>query len=174
MKKNSPAAPRKTTRRAPLDEVEKVRNPVVTAPAAGPVASANGNETQLLLEAMLAFRNGNFSGRLPVGWTGVYGKIADAFNDVLAMNERRAQETARVSRLVGREGKLKQRMALSGLVGGWADEVQSLNTLMDDLVRPTIEVTRTIGAVAKGDLGQSMTLEVDGRPLEGEFLQSAQ
>ena len=38
---------------------------------------------------------------------------------------------------------------------------------------PTTEVTRAVGAVAKGDLGQSMALEVDGRPLEGEFLRSA-
>jgi HAMP domain-containing protein/CheY-like chemotaxis protein len=131
------------------------------------------DENQQLLEAMLAFRQGDFSVRLPAGWTGIYGKIGDAFNDVLTMNERRARETARVSHVVGREGKLKQRMTLAGLVGGWADEVQALNVLMDDLVRPTTEVTRTIGAVAKGDLGQSMTLEFDGRPLEGEFLHSA-
>ncbi|HEY2573842.1 MAG TPA: HAMP domain-containing protein [Verrucomicrobiaceae bacterium] len=135
--------------------------------------SANSAESLLLLEAMLAFRNGNFGVRLPAGWSGVYGKIADAFNDLMAMNERRARETARVSLLVGREGKLKQRMTLTGLHGGWADEVQALNELFDDLVRPTVEVTRTIGAVAKGDLGQSMALEVDGRPLEGEFLHSA-
>ena len=58
-------------------------------------------------------------------------------------------------------------------LGGWADEVAAINTLIDDLVWPTTEVTRAIGAVAKGDLGQSMALEVDGRPLEGEFLRSA-
>src|SRR5437899_4870658 len=80
---------------------------------------------------------------------------------------------ARLSRTVGREGRLKQRMAVPGASGGWAAKVDSLNTLLDDLVRPTTEVARTIGAVAKGDLGQSMELEVDGRPLEGEFLRSA-
>ena len=64
-------------------------------------------------------------------------------------------------------------MSVPGVTGGWADEIQSINTLIDDLVWPTTEVTRTIGAVAKGDLGQSMALEVDGRPLEGEFLRSA-
>ncbi len=57
--------------------------------------------------------------------------------------------------------------------GGWVDKLESLNTLLDDLVRPTTEVARTIGAVAKGDLGQSMDLEVDGRGLKGEFLRSA-
>ena len=136
--------------------------------------SGNGEfASQLILQAMLAFRSGDFSVRLPAGWSGINGKIADAFNDVLTMNEHRARETARVSYVVGRQGRLKQRLTLAGLVGGWAAEVEALNTLMDDLVRPTIEVTRTIGAVAKGDLGQSMTLEVDGRPLEGEFLHSA-
>ncbi|WP_345786476.1 HAMP domain-containing protein [Prosthecobacter sp.] len=122
---------------------------------------------------MLAFRKGDFTTRLPEGWTGVHGKIADAFNDVLGMSQRRAGEAARVSRVVGKEGRLRQRIVITGMVGGWADEVQALNTLMDDLVRPTTEVTRTIGAVAKGDLGQSMAIEVDGRPLEGEFLHSA-
>ena len=68
---------------------------------------------------------------------------------------------------------LKQRMSLPRAVGGWADEVAAINTLIDDLVWPTTEVTRAVGAVAKGDLGQSMALELDGRPLEGEFLRSA-
>jgi HAMP domain-containing protein/CheY-like chemotaxis protein len=126
-----------------------------------------------LLQAMLAFRNGDFSTRLPIGWTGVEGKIADAFNEVVAMSERRAREAAHVARVVGKEGRLRQRMATRGFVGGWADEVEALNTLMDDLARPTTEVTRTIGAVAKGDLGQMMALEVEGRRLRGEFLHSA-
>src|SRR5207237_615194 len=64
-------------------------------------------------------------------------------------------------------------MSVPGAVGGWSDEVDALNTLIDDLVWPTTEVTRAVGAVAKGDLGQSMALDVDGRALEGEFLRSA-
>ena len=96
------------------------------------------------------------------------------FNDILVVSERRAIETARVCRVVGKEGKLKQRMRVPGAVGGWADEIDALNTLIDDLVWPTTEVTRAVGAVAKGDLGQAMALEVDGRALEGEFLRSAQ
>ena len=78
-----------------------------------------------------------------------------------------------MSETVGKEGRLKQRMSLPGAIGGWAEQVDSINTLLDDLVRPTTEVARTIGAVAKGDLGQSMDLLVDGRPLRGEFLRSA-
>ena len=62
---------------------------------------------------------------------------------------------------------------MSGAAGDWAVKADSINTLIDDLVRPTVDVARTIGAVAKGDLSQSMELEVDGRALKGEFLRSA-
>ncbi|HEX9563430.1 MAG TPA: HAMP domain-containing protein [Gemmatimonadaceae bacterium] len=129
--------------------------------------------TRQLLGAMYGFRDGDFSVRLPRDLTGVEGKLADAFNDIVTVAERRALETARVSHMVGREGKLKQRMSVPVASGGWAEEVAAINTLIDDLVFPTAEVTRAVGAVAKGDLSQSMALEVDGRPLEGEFLRSA-
>ncbi|MCC7010295.1 MAG: HAMP domain-containing protein, partial [Acidobacteria bacterium] len=129
--------------------------------------------SKALLAAMLSLRDGDFAVRLPADLTGIDGKIADAFNEIAAVSQRRARETTRVAREVGKEGKLKQRMAVPGVVGGWADEVAAINMLIDDLVWPTTEVTRAVGAVAKGDLGQSMALEVDGRPLEGEFLRSA-
>src|SRR5690242_13967488 len=85
--------------------------------------SSNGDGEDVfsrqLLAVMVAFRGGNFSVRMPVDLTGIHGKIADAFNDVLSTSERRVQETARVSRVVGKEGKLKQRMAVHGVSGGW-------------------------------------------------------
>src|SRR5271155_2254596 len=138
-------------------------------------SSTNNSEarSQMLLAAMLAFRDGNFSERLPTEWAGTEGRIAEAFNQAIGHEDRIAQEVTRVSMTVGEEGRLKQRMSLPGAIGGWAMKVDSINTLLDDLVRPTTEVARTIGAVAKGDLGQSMELEVDGRPLRGEFLRSA-
>src|SRR5215471_1652819 len=126
-----------------------------------------------LLIAMLAFRDGDFGVRMPSDLTGIEGKIADVFNDIVSFSHRRAKETVRISQAVGKEGKLKQRVNVPGVVGGWADEVAAINVLIDDLIWPTTEVTRAIGGVAKGDLGQSMALEVDGRPLDGEFLRSA-
>ncbi|WP_414652989.1 HAMP domain-containing protein [Ideonella sp.] len=122
---------------------------------------------------MMAFRDGDFSLRLPADWAGVDGQIATAFNQTISHEARIAAEVARLSATVGKEGRLKQRMSLPGSLGGWATKVDSINTLMDDLVRPTAEIARTIGAVAKGDLGQAMELEVDGRELKGEFLRSA-
>jgi hypothetical protein len=135
----------------------------------GTTVADPGQFSRALLSAMLSLRDGDFAVRLPADLVGVDGKIADAFNEIAAVSERRARETTRVSHAVGKEGKLKQRMSVAGVVGGWADEVAAINMLIDDLVWPTTEVTRAVGAVAKGDLGQSMALEVDGRPLEGEF-----
>src|ERR1700721_4897575 len=131
-----------------------------------------GRSRQLLM-AMMAFRDGDFSVRLPADWPGIDGRIAEAFNQSLAHEGRISREVARLSVTVGKEGRLKQRMTLPGAVGGWAEQVDSINTLLDDLVRPTTEVARTIGAVAKGDLGQAMDLGGDGRALKREFLRSA-
>ncbi len=138
--------------------------------------AANLSEIQLrqLLAAIMSFRDGDFSVRLPIEWSGVEGRIAEAFNQTIAQQDRIAREMTRLSLTVGKEGRLKQRMTLPAASGDWATNVQSINTLIDDLVRPTTEIARTIGAVAKGDLSQSMELEVDGSALQGEFLRSAQ
>ncbi len=126
-----------------------------------------------MLATMVAFRDGNFSVRLPSDWEGIDGQIAAAFNQALSHEDQLSREVERLSRIVGREGRLTQRMSVPGATGGWAAKADCFNTLLDDLVRPTTEISRTIGAVAKGDLAQSMELEVEGRPLKGEFLRSA-
>ena len=138
-----------------------------------PLDESSGSRSRQILAALLAFRDGEFTVRLPGDWDGTDGQIATAFNQITSQEARIAAEVARLSATVGKEGRLSQRMTVAGAGGGWADQVDSLNTLMDDLVRPTNDIARTIGAVAKGDLGQSMDLEVDGRPLRGEFLRSA-
>jgi HAMP domain-containing protein/signal transduction histidine kinase/CheY-like chemotaxis protein len=85
-----------------------------------------------------------------------------------------SREFARISNTVGKEGKISQRASLGTVSGGWADCIESVNGLIGDLVQPSTEVARVIGAVAKGDLAQTMALEVDGRPLKGEFRHTAQ
>jgi HAMP domain-containing protein/signal transduction histidine kinase/CheY-like chemotaxis protein len=131
------------------------------------------SKSRQILASMVAFSDGNFSARLPSDWDGIDGQIAAAFNQAISYEDRLSREVERLSRTVGREGRLKQRMSVPGATAGWAAKVDCFNTLLDDLVRPTTEISRTIGAVARGDLGQSMELEVDGRSLEGEFLRSA-
>ncbi len=138
-----------------------------------PAKDSSEAHSRLILAKLVRFRNGDFSVRLPGEWDGTDGRIAEVFNQIATQEDRITKEVARLSRVVGKEGRLMQRMMLPGAIGGWASKVSFLNTLIDDLVRPTAEIARTIGAVAKGDLGQSMELEVDGRTLRGEFLRSA-
>ncbi|HLK22893.1 MAG TPA: HAMP domain-containing protein, partial [Bryobacteraceae bacterium] len=127
----------------------------------------------VLLKTLIAFKRGDFSIRMPVDETGVEGKVADALNDILELNQKMMSELARISKSVGKEGKITQRAAIGSVTGSWADCVESVNSLIGDLVQPSTEVARVIGAVAKGDLSQTMALEVDGRPLRGEFLHTA-
>ena len=133
------------------------------------VKDSSEAHSRLILSRIVAFCRGDFSVRLPANWTGLDAQIAEAFNQTIAQKERIVQEVTRLSVTVGKEGRLRQRMSLPGAVGSWASEVESINTLIDDLVRPTTEIARTIGAVAKGDLDRSMDLEVDGHLLKGEF-----
>src|SRR5207244_2396393 len=123
-----------------------------------------------LLKALRQFRRGDFSVRMPLNLTGIDGEIAQAFNDVVEMEEAKAAEIARVADQVGKEGMIGQRMSVGNASGGWADVIEAMNTLVADMAYPITEVTRVMSAVAKGDLSQTMVLEADGRPLRGEAL----
>ncbi|HMH97930.1 MAG TPA: hypothetical protein VK577_15320, partial [Bradyrhizobium sp.] len=128
---------------------------------------------QDLLHALQAMRGGDFSVRMTGDHLGIEGKIADTFNEIVAANQRMAQQLEHVGQVVGREGKTRQRVKFDLASGSWADMEGSVNALIDDLLWPTREVTRAVAAVAQGDLLQTVKLDVDGRPLGGEFLQSA-
>src|SRR2546430_3082572 len=136
-------------------------------------AASQTLDTSALLNAFIDLKRGDFTVRLPRDWTGIAGKVADTFNEVVEQNQRMAQELDRLSRVVGKEGKLSQRASLGDVSGSWADAIDSVNELINDLVHPTSETARVIGAVAQGDLSQTMALEIEDRPLQGEVLKTA-
>jgi HAMP domain-containing protein/CheY-like chemotaxis protein/signal transduction histidine kinase len=127
-----------------------------------------------LLHALQAVRVGDFSARMAGDRVGLLGKIADTFNEIVATNQRMAKQLERVGQVVGREGRTRQRVRFGLSDGAWGEMEASVNSLIDDLLWPTTEVTRAIAAVAQGDLLQTVQLDVDGRPLKGEFLRSAE
>ncbi|MBB2673744.1 UNVERIFIED_ORG: hypothetical protein GGE44_003313 [Rhizobium esperanzae] len=131
------------------------------------------DDASALLEVLVAVRRGDFSVRMRSDLTGVTGKIADALNDIIAANQRMAQQLEHVGQVVGRDGRTSTRVRFGLSDGSWSEMEGSINGLIDDLLWPTTAVTRTITAVAKGDLLQTVPLDVDGRPLKGEFLRSA-
>ena len=136
----------------------------------GELASA---DLSLILASLQTMRDGDFSVRLPGAWTGLAGKIADTFNEIVSANQQMAEELKRVGQVVGKEGRTRERTRFHHSKGAWGEMEVSVNTLVEDLLRPTTEVTRAIAAVAQGNLTQTVRLDVDGRPLEGEFLRSA-
>jgi HAMP domain-containing protein/signal transduction histidine kinase/CheY-like chemotaxis protein len=144
-----------------------------TPPQNRPQTNGNDLDTGQLLAALMAFKRGDFSARLPEDWIGVPGKIADTFNTVIETNQRMARELERIGCVVGTEGRITQRASIGEVTNSWADAIGSINDLIGDLVRPTSEMARVIGAVAKGDLSQTMATEIEGRSLKGEFLHTA-
>ncbi len=107
-----------------------------------------------LVSALRALRRGDFTVRLPEAVDGIDGEIASLFNEVVGLNERITEEFERLSKVVGKEGKISQRARVRGASGGWDSKLRAVNELIDDMVQPTAEVARVIGAVAKGDLSQ--------------------
>src|SRR5687768_5412709 len=141
-----------------------------TAPASSATETIDYKQ---LIKTLTNFKKGDFSVRMPVDQVGVAGKVNDALNDILELNERMVKEFERISRAVGKEGKINQRASLGTAGGGWSAAIDSVNSLIGDLMQPSTEIARVIAAVAKGDLTQQMPLEVDGRPLKGEFHRTA-
>ena len=135
--------------------------------------SDDSAELAVILQTLLRVRDGDFSVRLPVVWTGLTGRIADTFNEIVTANQQMSLELKRLGQTLGKEGKVRERVRFTIPQGAWGEMENSVNTLTEDLLRPITEVTRAIAAVAQGNLTQTVRMEVDNRPLEGEFLRSA-
>jgi signal transduction histidine kinase/CheY-like chemotaxis protein/HAMP domain-containing protein len=131
-----------------------------------PVALADTLEANVLLNVLARVKEGDFSVRMPLDWTGIAGKVADGLNDVIVANQALGAELDRVSRVVGKQGELSQRVLLGGWTQSWSGSVESVNSLIDALVRPTSEMQRVIGAVADGDLSKKVSADVRGEMLD--------
>jgi signal transduction histidine kinase/HAMP domain-containing protein/ActR/RegA family two-component response regulator len=123
-------------------------------------------EAKELVDVLARVKAGDFAARMPSDWTGIAGKIADGFNDVIIANQAVSVELARVSRAVGGEGQLSQRVTLGGWAQSWSGSADSVNSLIDALVRPASEMQRVIGAVAHGDLSKKVSADVRGEMLD--------
>lgn len=126
------------------------------------------------MNTLRAFKNGDFSVRLRAKRNGMSREIAATLNEIIERNERLTKELVRLGRVVGKEGRTTARASIGNVTGSWGTCVESINSLISDLVRSAAQVTRIIGAVAQGDLRRSIPLEAEGRPVKGEFLRTAQ
>jgi methyl-accepting chemotaxis protein len=126
-----------------------------------------------ILQTLQSVRAGDFTARMRGDLDGLSGKIADALNEIIANNQRMASQLSYVGEVVGKRGITDERVTIGATHGAWGEMETSVNALIEDLLRPISDATRTIEAVAQGDLLRPMRLDVNGRPLEGEFLRSA-
>ena len=152
---------------------EKIpRNGAEVAAGDTKAAKRTGHEDRDLAALEQALRKaaaGDFKVRLPARDDDAIGRVQAAYNELAARNAALEGELVRIARIIGREGRMTERASLDGVDGGWRTAIGSINGLIDDLVRPTTEVARVIVAVAEGDLSQKMALEIEGRPVKGEF-----
>src|ERR1051326_1583600 len=130
-------------------------------------------QRKMLFETLTLVKNGDFTVRMPLDETGLFGKICDTLNEVIDMNQRMTEEFTKGANTIGKQGKLNMRLELPNARGSWATSVESFNTLISDLVHPTIEIANVISSVAKGNLSEQMPLEIGGHELQGEFLRIA-
>ncbi|HSY25341.1 MAG TPA: HAMP domain-containing protein, partial [Polyangiaceae bacterium] len=134
------------------------------------LSSGSRAEVEHLLEVLKAVKQGDFSVRFEYQKDGILGRAGELLNDIIGLNEHMSGELVRVGTVVGQEGKMHERASVGPAKGAWASGMASVNQLIADLVAPTNEVARVITAVARGDLSQKMVLEIEGRPVRGEFL----
>ncbi len=131
------------------------------------------DQSKELLRVLMRVKNGDFNARMPSDQYGLHGKIYDTLNDIIDMNERMMAEFTKASKIIGKEGMLTHRLELPAGKGDWNKGIACINTLITDLVHPTIEIAKVIGSVAKGDLSEKMTMKTNSHPLKGEFLRIA-
>ncbi|HEY1038543.1 MAG TPA: HAMP domain-containing protein, partial [Bacteroidia bacterium] len=130
-------------------------------------------DKQELLRVLSEVKNGNFNVRMPIDHVGLSGKICDTLNEIIQMNERMMQEFTKAGNTIGKQGKLTQRIEVPIARGSWSTGIDSLNTLISDLVHPTIEIAHVISSVAKGNLSQQMSEKIGDHALQGEFARIA-
>jgi signal transduction histidine kinase/HAMP domain-containing protein/DNA-binding response OmpR family regulator len=133
--------------------------------------AADTIDPKVMLNVLTAVKRGDFTVRMPEG-AGAAGKVASSLNEIIESNQRLELELRQLGKRVGKEGQV-QRGALGDAGGAWAASLDSVNDLIEDLVRPTSEMARVIRAVADGDLSQTMPMEINGRQLQGRFRETA-
>jgi HAMP domain-containing protein/signal transduction histidine kinase/CheY-like chemotaxis protein len=131
--------------------------------------SAEQPDDAEMLSVLTEVKNGNLGVRLPVQM-GPRGRVYETLNDIISLNDRMMREFTRAATIIGKQGRLTQRIELMGIQGQWREGIRSLNTLVSDLVYPTLEIANVISSVAKGNLSCEMPEEIEAHKLKGEFL----
>ncbi|WP_245798431.1 HAMP domain-containing protein [Cnuella takakiae] len=170
-----PADPLSLSIPAPVNTTDTetdTQNERIVAPAIEELD--NGLDGRELLRVLSEVKNGNFTVRMPVDRVGISGKICDTLNEIITLNEILMLELTDANKIIGKEGNLTHRVEIpKNSRGAWRTGVNSINSLISDLVHPTIEIASVISSVAKGNLSKEMPLQIGDHRLQGEFARIA-
>ncbi|MEQ4209275.1 HAMP domain-containing protein [Actinopolymorpha sp. B9G3] len=133
-----------------------------------------GQALERLLAAMEDFRDGNFRRRVtPTNADDhdedIAARLATVFNEIAERNQNLVGELMRVRGAAGRDGQTAERLNLDAQGDGWSVAETAVNDLMEELQRPTAELSRVLDAAAEGDLSQRMSFHVSGQTGDGEL-----
>ncbi|HEX8082879.1 MAG TPA: HAMP domain-containing protein [Solirubrobacteraceae bacterium] len=155
------------TRKSPAKKTSAAARAADATNGGGSISDERALED--LLAALNKAADGDFSVRLRARRTDLVGDLQRAFNSLVERNQAMTRELDRVGRIVGREGRMTERASLANLGGDWEEGIESVNQLIDDLIRPSTEVALVMEAVARGDLTRKMAMTIEGQPVKGEF-----
>ena len=133
------------------------------------VNSMAGNLTgqvRNIAEVATAIANGDLSRKITVDVRGEILQLKETLNTMVDQLNRFAGEVTRVAREVGTEGRLGGQANVPGVAGTWKDLTNSVNSMAGNLTAQVRNIAEVTTAVARGDLGRKITVDVKGEILE--------
>ncbi|MGB3459493.1 MAG: HAMP domain-containing protein, partial [Halobacteriota archaeon] len=160
---------RKPGRKALFEDVEENKEKEEGGRVEGEKVSKGETEEEYrerqlrrLIETMDAFKNGDFTIRLPKERYDIYSELADSYNKMAEMVGGVTTEMSRVAKVAGTDGKLTERASVPGVAGSWKDVVDTLNGLIDAASKFTLEMRRILDNISWGNLTEKFAIPVAG------------
>src|SRR5687767_7899427 len=119
-----------------------------------------------IADVTIAVANGDLSKKITVDVKGEILQLKEAINTMVDQLRWFASEVTRVAREVGTEGKLGGQAEVKGVAGTWKDLTENVNLMASNLTAQVRNIAEVTTAVARGDLGRKITVDVKGEILE--------
>ena len=113
-----------------------------------------------------AIAQGDLQKKIVVGARGEILELKNTINTMVDQLRSFAEQVTRVAREVGTEGKLGGQASVEGVRGIWKELTDNVNQMADNLTNQVRDIANVASAIAAGDLGRKITVEVRGEILD--------
>jgi signal transduction histidine kinase/HAMP domain-containing protein/ActR/RegA family two-component response regulator len=124
------------------------------------------SQVRNISQVSTAVAKGDLSQKITVDARGEILELKNTVNTMVDQLSSFADEVTRVAREVGTEGKLGGQAQVKGVSGTWRDLTDNVNSMASNLTSQVRNIASVTTAVAKGDLGQKITVDAQGEILE--------